>query len=46
MYLTRTLCQKIERSAEAEWRATEMDGGTVYRTLPSKGTPFETGVGG
>jgi hypothetical protein len=41
---TRTLCQKIERSAEAHQRPIKMDSGTVYRILPSKATPFQTGV--
>jgi hypothetical protein len=41
---TGTLCQDIERSAEARQRPTEMDGGTVHRTLPTKGTPIQTGV--
>jgi hypothetical protein len=43
---TRTFCQKIEGSAEAQQRSIKMDSGTVYMILPSKGTPFQTGVDG
>jgi hypothetical protein len=43
---TRTLCQKIERSFDPQHRTIKMDSGTVYNTLPSKGTRFQNGVDG
>jgi hypothetical protein len=42
----RTLCQKNEVSVEIKQRPIKMDGRTVYRTLSSKGSPFQTGIDG
>jgi hypothetical protein len=40
----RTLCQKNEGSVEGEQKPVKMDGRTIYRTLSSEGTPFQTAI--
>jgi hypothetical protein len=42
----RTLCQKIEGSTETKQRPIKMGSWTLYRTLSSKRTPFQTGTDG
>jgi hypothetical protein len=41
---TRTLFQKNKGSVEIEERPIKMGGGTIYRTLSPKRTPFQTGT--
>jgi hypothetical protein len=38
--------KRSKKSVEAQYRAIKMDSRTVYRTLPLKGTPFQTGIDG
>jgi hypothetical protein len=42
----RTLCQKNKGSVEIKQGPIKMDSRTIYRTLSSKGTPFQTGIDG
>jgi hypothetical protein len=42
----RALCQKNRGSVEIKQRPIKLDSRTVYRTLSSKGTPFQTGNDG
>jgi hypothetical protein len=42
----RTLCQKYKGSVEIKQRPIKMDSRTIYRTLSSKGTSFQTGIDG
>jgi hypothetical protein len=40
---TRALCQKNEGSVEVKQRSFKIGGRTVYRSLPPKRTPIQTG---
>jgi hypothetical protein len=42
----RTLCQKNKGSVEIKQRTIKMDSRTIYRTLSSKRTSFQTGIDG
>jgi hypothetical protein len=42
----RTLCQNNKGSVKIKQRPIKMDSRVIYRTLPSKGTPFETRIDG
>jgi hypothetical protein len=42
----RTVCQKNKGSVEIKLRPITVDSRTIYRTLSSKGTPFQIGIDG